>query len=40
VPRAVFVVRCGACEIVFVFQICFPLAASSATTLPRNVQHS
>src|SRR6266699_3574866 len=39
VPVAVFVVRCGV-STVYVFQITLPVAASSALTLPLNVQHS
>src|SRR5262249_49881944 len=39
VPVALLVVFCGS-GIVYVFQITFPVAASSALTLPRNVQHS
>src|SRR5262245_40619145 len=30
----------AASETKYAFQICFPLAASSATTLPRKLQHS
>ena len=40
VPAAVLIVRCGVSAIVYVFQITLPVAASSALTLPRNVQHS
>src|SRR5215831_246505 len=39
VPAADFVVFCGS-GIVYVFQSTFPVAASSALTLPRKVQHS
>ena len=39
VPAAFFFVG-RASSIVYVFQICLPVAASSAVTLPRNLQHS
>jgi hypothetical protein len=39
VPTAFFFVGLGS-SIVYVFQTCLPVAASSATTLPRNLQHS
>src|SRR5438128_557196 len=40
VPAAVLVVRCGVSVIVYVFQTCRPVAASSALMLPLKVQHS
>src|SRR5260370_3793155 len=39
-PAAVLVVGCGSSATEYVFQICFPVTASSATTPPREVQHS
>src|SRR5438067_1324699 len=39
VPAADFAVFCGSAT-VYVFQITLPVAASSALTLPLNVQHS
>src|SRR5215471_44507 len=39
-PAAVLVVGCGVSAMVYTFQITFPVDASSALTLPRNVQHS
>src|SRR6478672_3241901 len=39
VPAGVLVVFCGS-GIVYVFQSTLPVTASSALTLPRNVQHS
>src|SRR5436190_17448622 len=40
VPIDVFFVFISGVAIVSLFQICSPLAASYATMLPRNVQHS
>ena len=40
VPTAFFVVGFASSAIVYVFQIWPPVAASSALTLPRNLQHS
>jgi hypothetical protein len=39
-PTEFLLVGCGASAIVYDFQIGRPVAASSATTLPRKVQHS
>ena len=39
VPMAFFLVGRASSAIVYVFQICFPVAASSADTLPRKRQH-
>ncbi len=39
VPAEFFLVTEGGSGMVYVFQICFPVAASSAARLPRNVQH-
>ena len=38
VPAEFFLERVGGSAIAYVFQICAPVSASSATTLPRNVQ--
>src|SRR5215467_5216545 len=40
VPTAFFFVGLGSSVMVYVFQICLPVAASYAATLPRNLQHS
>ena len=40
VPILFFFVGRGLVGIVYVFQICSPVAAFSATRLPRNRQHS
>ena len=38
-PFELLRVTLGVSGMVYVFQICLPVAASSATTLPRKVQH-
>ena len=40
VPTLFFVVGLASSEIVYVFQSYCPVAALSATRLPRNLQHS
>jgi hypothetical protein len=37
---AEFLLGVGVSEMVSVFQICFPVAESNATTMPRDVQHT
>ena len=39
-PCGFFLIGLGSSGIVYDFQICLPLPASSDTTLPRNLQHS